>query len=280
MESKNMQFRSLLFVPGARPDRFDKAAASGADAVCIDLEDAVAATNKDMARREALDYLSKPQGGAAIGLRLNALNHIDGLRDAVALYESNAKPAFVLLPKVLNPEPVIQIRKVLSEKSVPVWALMETPEALQTISELACSIGEEGGVMFGGADFSASIGSDMGWDALYHARASIVASAAVGGCQAMDVPYLDVPDIDGMTAETERVKTMGFTGRACIHPSQVEAVNKVFTPSPEQVAEAKRTLDAYEESKGVMLLDGKLVEKPVLAAARRVIALATLAEKS
>lgn len=275
-----MQFRSLLFVPGARPDRFNKAASSGADAVCIDLEDAVAATNKDIARDAALEYLAAPVTRPAVGLRINTLSHIDGLRDAVALFESNAKPAFVLLPKVLNPEPVIQIRKILGETSPPVWALMETPEALQTIGDLTRAIGQEGGVMFGGADFSASIGSDMGWDALYHARASIVASAAVGGCQAMDVPYLNVPDIDGMTTETERVKTMGFTGRACIHPSQVKAVNDVFTPSPEQVAEAERTLAAYGESKGVMLLDGKLVEKPVLAAARRVIALSKLSEKS
>jgi len=274
-----MQFRSLLFVPGARPDRFDKAAASGADAVCIDLEDAVAASNKDHAQQAALEYLTNPPTGSAIGLRINALSEVNGLRDAVALYESNARPAFILLPKVLNPEPVKQMRQILGETDVPIWALMETPESLQTIGALAVTIGEKGGIMFGGADFSASIGSDMGWDALYHARASIVASAAAGGCQAMDVPYLNVNDIDGMIVETKRVKTMGFTGRACIHPSQVTAINNVFTPSAEQLAEAERTLAAYEESKGVMLLDGKLVEKPVLAAARRVVALSKLSEK-
>jgi len=212
-------------------------------------------------------------------LRINALSEVNGLRDAVALYESNARPAFILLPKVLNPEPVKQMRQILGETEVPIWALMETPESLQTIGALAVTIGEKGGIMFGGADFSASIGSDMGWDALYHARASIVASAAAGGCQAMDVPYLNVNDVDGMIVETKRVKTMGFTGRACIHPSQVTAINNVFTPSAEQLAEAERTLAAYEESKGVMLLDGKLVEKPVLATARRVVALSKLSEK-
>ncbi len=274
-----MAYRSLLFVPGARPDRFQKAMDAGPDAVCIDLEDAVAEGNKAAARAAAFDFLKTPPAGADIGVRVNSLGGLNGLKDVVALVEGGARPAFVLLPKARTAHEVAQLRRLVEGTDASVWALMETPEALAEISVLCAAIGEGGGVMFGGADFSASIGSDMGWDALLLARASIAAAAGISGCDAMDVPPLDLRDVEGMVAETRRVKAMGFTGRACIHPTQVGPINDVFTPSPEEVAAAEDTLAAYESSKGVMLHEGRLVEKPILAAARRVLRLAARAEK-
>ncbi len=273
-----MAYRSLLFVPGARPDRFEKAIEAGPDAVCIDLEDAVAAENKSAARNAAIDFLKSGPTGSAVGLRVNSLGGLDGLKDVAALMESGARPAFVLLPKPRSAFEVAQLQGLVAGSGAPVWALMETPQALADISALAAQIGAAGGVMFGGADFSASIGSDMGWDALFLARASIVAAAALSGCEAMDVPPLNVKDVEGMVVETRRVKAMGFTGRACIHPTQVGPINDVFTPTAQEVAAAEETLAAYEASKGVMLHDGRLVEKPVLAAARRVLSLAARAE--
>lgn len=266
-------FRSFLFAPGDRPERFDKAALSGADAVCIDLEDAVAPANKAAAREEALSYLSDARkAGVEIGLRINALETADGLRDVLALVESDARPAFVLLPKVRAPAGVDQLRALIAGRAAP-WALMETPEALQDAAALCDCIGENGGVVFGGADLSAALGADMGWDALYFARASLIAAAASSGCQTLDVPYLNVRDIDGLIAETRRVKAIGFTGRSCIHPDQVAPINDVFTPSAEEVEKAQSVIDAYDANQGrVLLHEGRLVEKPVLAAARRTLA--------
>lgn len=267
-------FRSFLFVPGDRPERFEKAVASGADAVCIDLEDAVAAQNKNAARKEAFAYLtSSPARRVAVGVRLNAFERIDGYRDMVALSESGAAPAFVLLPKVRGGDIVDQVRAALGDDAPPVWALMETPEALASIGAIAKSIGERGGVVFGGADLSASLGSDMSWDALFHARAALVAGAALAGCETLDVPYLNVRDIDGLRVETARVKAMGFTGRSCIHPDQVGPINEVFTPTAAEIEKAKAVIAAYEDNAGrVLLHEGRLVEKPVLAAARRTLA--------
>ncbi len=266
-------FRSFLFVPGDRPERFDKAAQSGADAVCIDLEDAVAPANKASARREALSYLSGARkAGVEIGLRVNALETIEGLRDVVALLESGAQPGFVLLPKVRGRAGVDQLRALLGARAAP-WALMETPEALQDAAALCDGIGAAGGVVFGGADLSAALDADMGWDSLYFARAALIAAAATAGCQTLDVPYLNVRDIDGLVAETRRIKAMGFTGRSCIHPDQVGPINEVFTPSAAEVENAQSIIDAYDANDGrVLLHEGRLVEKPVLAAARRTLA--------
>lgn len=268
-----MAYRSLLFVPGARPDRFEKAVASGADAVCIDLEDAVAPGQKAEARKATLDFLKAPAKGAAVGLRVNALTSLDGWRDVVALAESGARPAFVMIPKASGAEELLQLRAVLGPNCPPLWPLMETPEAFFALPSVARAAGADGGVMFGGADFSASLGSDMSWDALFAARSAIVAAAALAGCEAMDVPFLDVKDEAGLRAETRRVRAMGFSGRACIHPAQVAAINEAFTPSADEVTKAEKIRAAYDAAGGgVALLDGKLIEAPVLRAAERTLA--------
>jgi citrate lyase subunit beta/citryl-CoA lyase/(S)-citramalyl-CoA lyase len=259
-------------VPGARPDRFEKALASGADAVCIDLEDAVAPDQKTAARADALAFLESAPKDAALGLRINALTDRDGFKDAAALADTGARPAFVMIPKASGAFEIAQLRSVLGNEA-PIWPLMETPEAMLALPEIARAVGESGGIMFGGADYSATIGSDMGWDALHAARAAIVAAASIAGCATMDVPYLDVKDEAGLIAETKRVKAMGFQGRAAIHPAQIAAINRIFTPSTDEVAKAEKIAAAYAAAAGgVALVDGKLVEKPVLRAATRVLA--------
>ena len=265
-------FRSLLFVPGARPDRFAKAAASGADAVCIDLEDAVAPHLKDEARDAALAYLKTPDDGAAFGVRINGLDTEMAKHDLDALASQKARPSFVMIPKAAGAKDMGDVRAALGGHCPPLWSLIETPEGLLVAPEIARAVGEQGGLMFGGADYSATIGSDMSWDALLFARGSIVNAAAIAGCATMDVPYLDVKDETGMAAETARVKAMGFTGRACIHPAQVPAINRIFTPSEDELSKAERIKSAYDAAEGgVALLDGKLIEKPVLRAAQRVL---------
>lgn len=265
-----MTFRSLLFVPGARPDRFAKAVASGADAVCIDLEDAVAATGKDRARRETLAFLAAPPAGAAVGLRINTLRSLDGFRDAVALAESGARPAFVMIPKAEAPEEIIQLRAVTGAAAL--WPLLEHPGALPRLHDIAGAVGPEGGLMLGGVDYAAALGREPTWEALHHARASLVAAAAAHGCASIDAPFLDVKDEAGLAAETARVRAMGFSGRACIHPAQVAAINAAFTPDAEEISKAEKIAAAYDAAGGgVALVDGALVEEPVRRRAERVL---------
>ena len=272
-----MVFRSLLFVPGARPDRFDKAAASGADAVCIDLEDAVAPHLKEEARATTFEYLATPSDAAAVGFRMNGLDTQEGPADLAAFKESGARLAFIMIPKASGGGDINHVRETLGADCPPLWPLIETPEGLLNGADIARAVSDPGsnggGVMFGGADYSASIGSDMNWDALAYARGAIVNAAAVGGCDTLDVPYLDVKNEEGLRGETLRVKSLGFTGRACIHPAQINTVNEVFTPSAEEISKAEKIAAAYEAAAGgVALLDGKLIEKPVLRAAERVLA--------
>jgi citrate lyase subunit beta/citryl-CoA lyase/(S)-citramalyl-CoA lyase len=267
-----MAFRSLLFVPGNRSDRHEKAAAAGADAVCLDLEDAVAPDQKSAARVAALAFLKAGSKASAIGLRINAVATDDGARDLDALAASKAPAAFVMLPKV---ESAGDIARVRARTTAPVWALMETPEAYFALPNIARAVGENGGILFGGADFSAAIGSDMSWDALLAARSAVVAAAALSGCSTLDVPWLDVKDEVGLVADTKRVKALGFQGRAAIYPPNVASINAIFTPTSSEVARAQAIVAAFKASgAAAALLDGKLIEKPILRAAERVLAAA------
>lgn len=268
-----MPVRSLLFVPGARADRFAKAAASGADAVCIDLEDAVAPSGKDQARRETLAFLTAERSDDAfVGLRINALATLEGFTDVVALAGSGARPAFVMIPKASGPEEIAQLRAVLGAAAPPIWPLFEHPSALPRLFEIARATGPSGAVMLGGVDYSAALGREPGWEALHHARASLVAACAAAGCASIDAPYIDVKDEAGLVAETTRVRDMGFTGRACIHPAQIPAINSIFTPSAEELSKAQKVAAAYDAAGGgVSLMEGSLIEEPVRRQAERIL---------
>jgi citrate lyase beta subunit len=266
-------FRSLLFVPGARPERFDKALAAGADAVCIDLEDAVPPPKKAEARAGVLAWLDqRPHEGPAIGLRINGLSTLDGFKDVAAYAEAHGRPDFLMIPKVAGPAELAQVAAVLDRRATHLWPIVESALGLRNAFEICAAPGVQG-ILFGGADYSADVGCTMEWEALAHARGTLAAAAGAGGAQLLDVPYLDVQDEEGLTASAARVKALGFTGRACIHPKQVAGVNAAFTPTAAEVDKAKRVIAALEEAKGAAaLLDGKLIELPVIRAAERVLA--------
>ncbi|MEM8988056.1 MAG: CoA ester lyase [Pseudomonadota bacterium] len=267
--------RSLLFVPGARPDRYEKAAASGADMVCIDLEDAVAPDGKDAAREAALAYLqTPPQGGVEVGLRINSIRHADGLADVLGLVRSGATPAFVMVPKAANAAELRVVREAIGPAAPPLFPLVESAEAMANAEGIA---GAEGVayVLFGGVDYSADVGCDLSWDALLYARARLAAACAKAGVVLFDVPYLDVGDEDGLIETTRKAKALGVQARAAIHPAQVSGIHRALAPSAEEIETAGRIVEAFEAAGGgVALLDGKLIELPVIMAARRTLALA------
>lgn len=269
-------FRSLLFVPGNRPERFGKAIAAGADAVCIDLEDAVPPDARAQARVSVSDWFATRPAtdGPIVGIRINALATLDGFQDVVMLAGSAAAD-FIMIPKAAGAAELVQLREVLGPATAPLWPIVESARGLEQAFAIAGARGVEG-VLFGGADYSADVGCTLDWDALAYARGRLAAAAAAGGdaggVQLLDVPYLDVQDEAGLLASTRRTLAMGFTGRACIHPSQVGPVNAVFTPSEEEVARARAVIAALEAARGrAALFNGKLVEKPVILAAQRTL---------
>lgn len=275
-----MTFRSLLFVPGDRPDRFEKALAAGASAVCVDLEDAVPPPQKAAARAYVLErWLSAvAPAGVKRGVRLNGLSTMAGFMDVAALAESFTQFDFVMIPKVETAAELRALRSAIGVDAPAFWPIVESGRGVEAAYEIASAVTPNGGLLFGGVDYSADVGCTLEWEALAYARGRLAAASGAAGVELLDVPYLDVKDVEGLRESTRRAKALGFTGRACIHPSQVEPVNDVYTPTEAEIAFAQKVIQALETARGAAaLLDGKLVERPVILAAQRVLARAGIA---
>ncbi len=279
MSGQMKTFRSLLFVPGIRPERFAKAIASGADAVCIDLEDAVPPHEKDEAREAVIKYVAQMPSDmpCAVGVRINPLETTDGLKDLLAFKAAGVTSDYLMLPKAHATRDITIINTILADGSgksrvVPIWAVIETVLGLANAGDLAGWCGTRGGILFGGADFSASIGTNMDWEPLFYARSKLATKTKIVNGGLIDVPFLDTQDDAALRAEAQRVKALGFTGKACIHPNQVAIVNDVFSPSQADVDWAIRVVKAGIDQKGsAILLDGKLLDAPVYFRAERIL---------
>jgi citrate lyase beta subunit len=261
--------RSLLFVPGSRPERVAKALAAGADAVVVDLEDAVAPSAKDEARAAVLSELNSD---GRFAVRVNPLETEWGRDDADALAGHGHRPAFVMLPKAESAGQVDMLNTALGDQAGSgIVPIIESALGLKNAWDICAAEGVTA-VLFGGGDMAADLGVAMDWEPLLFARAQVVAACAAAGVPAIDVPYLDVKDEAGLIAETERVKALGYQAKACIHPAQVRPVSAVFTPSEADISQAERVIAALDEAGGgAALLDGKLIEAPIIRRARRVL---------
>lgn len=259
---------SMLFVPGARPDRFGKALASDADIVCIDLEDAVPESGKASARTHAIAAI-----GSRIAIRINALTTIAGLADVLALAEAAALPALIFVPKVESPGEIAVLRGVLGTDCAIV-PLIETPLGLRR----AAAIGAEAGVvamMFGGGDMAGELGTALAWEPLLHARQALLMACAEVGIPAIDVPWIVLDDEAGLADEARRARALGFQAKAAIHPSQLSAIHAAMRPSPALVAEARAALAAYEAGGGgAVRFDGRMLEAPIVRRYVRIVAMA------
>ncbi|MEO1169186.1 MAG: CoA ester lyase [Pseudomonadota bacterium] len=254
---------SILFVPGSRADRFAKAAESGADLICIDLEDAVAAGEKDAAREAAIASLDTLDP-AGVAIRINGLKTADGLKDLLALRAAEAQPQLIFIPMVESAaEPEIA-SAALGDGAPGLVPLIETVKGLRAGDAIAAAPGVVS-MMFGGGDFSAELGTDLAWEPLFAARSAFVMSAAAARIPAIDVPFIALDDEAGLEEEVRRAKALGFAAKAAIHPKQVETINRVMRPTEEELAAARSALDAYEAAgRKVIRHNGKMLEAPVI----------------
>ena len=262
-------WRSLLFVPGSRPDRFAKAAAAGADLICIDLEDAVAPGGKDEARRETLAYLAEYRGEAVAGLRVNPPGTEAGEADLAAL-RGAPTPAFVMVPKASH---AAELDEVAAATDAPLIPVVESARGVLRAAALADHPAVVAGV-FGAIDLAADIGCSLDWQAQLHARSACALAFGAARKLLFDTPYLAVDDAEGLEASTRRARALGLHARTAIHPAQLAPIHAALTPGEEEVARAARVVQAFEQAGGgVALLDGKLLEAPVVKSARRVLSL-------
>jgi citrate lyase beta subunit len=274
MSGQMKTFRSLLFVPGIRPERFAKAIASGADAVCIDLEDAVPPHEKELARAAVLDFIAAmpDERPCVIGVRINPIGTEEGQNDIDAFAASMWVPDFLMVPKAISALDLAALPDAVGEPNVPIWAVIESVEGLLNTVSIAKACSPHGGILFGGADFSAQIGTTLAWEPLFYARAKIASESRIAPLTLLDVPYLDVNNPDGLRGECEQIAALGYNGKACIHPNQIAIVNEVFSPNEALIEWAKRVRIAQAQSQGgVVLLDGKLLDAPVYLRALRIL---------
>ena len=271
--------RSFIFAPGLNPDLFPKALASGADIVCVELEDGVAPKDKVEARTNALALFESPpdKDGVERVVRINGLRSAIGLADVAAVIATSTPPPALMLPKVVSPDEVAWLDDLLTERGHPtrLHVIIETNAGLQAAHAIARSSPRIDALFFGGFDMAAELRCKNAWEPLLYARSRVVHAAASAGIDAIDVPYLDLNDLDGMRREAELAADLGYCGKGAIHPKQIAVLNDVFSPDDAEIAHAKRIVQTFAEADtGVVVVDGKLIEKPVIREMTRILAVA------
>ena len=270
--------RSFIFSPGLRPDMFPKALASGADIVCVELEDGVAPKDKDEARASAMALFETPQADDGVEriVRINCLRTAFGLADLQAVMDSDTPPPALMLPKVMTPDEIQWLDDILTERGLAtrLHIIIETNVALENVFDIACASSRIDALFFGGVDMAAELRWRNAWEPLLYARSRVVHAAASVGIDAIDVPYLDLDNPESMEREATLACNLGFSGKGSIHPKQIEILNGVFTPDDATVKHARKILKAFAEADtGLVVVDGKLIEKPVLREMQRVISI-------
>ncbi|WP_172331876.1 CoA ester lyase [Mangrovicoccus sp. HB161399] len=259
--------RSVLFVPGDRPERFAKAVATGADCVVLDLEDAVLADAKPAARQAVRDWFL---GGGRGAIRVNAAETPWHAEDLALL--SLPGVSAVLLPKAADPGEIARLRAAAPE--LPVAALVETARGICRASELAAVPGVAR-LLFGSVDYQNDTGIEDDGQGLLHARSAlVVASAAAGLAGPVDGVTLALGDPGQLARDCAAARALGMAGKLCIHPRQVADVAAAFGPRPGEAEEARRIVAAAdaEGAQGAFQLDGRLIDRPVVERARRLLA--------
>lgn len=271
--------RSFIFTPGLRPDMFPKALASGADIVCVELEDGIAPKDKAEARRNALALFEQPQADDGVEriVRINSMRERFGIEDVQAVLAARIPPPALMMPKVRSPDEVVMLDQLLTEARHPtrLHVIIETNEGLEAAFDIARCSARIDALFFGGVDMAAELRCQNAWEPLLYARSRVVHAAASAGLDVIDVPYLDLDDPDGMRLAAEQARDLGFVGKGAVHPKQIAALNEVFTPTEARIAHARRIITEFEAADtGLVVIDGKLIEKPVLREMIRIVAIA------
>ena len=287
MDSNNLiqSRRSFIFTPGLKPEMFPKAVKSGTDMVCVELEDGIAPQDKNLARKLAIKLFETKQNDDGIEriLRINSLREKFGIDDVQAILNTKTPPPALMIPKVKSSEEIVLLDSLLTEKrhNCRLHIIIETNEGLEKAYDIANCSNRIDALFFGGVDMSAELRCENKWEPLLYARSRIVHAASSAGIDAIDVPFLDLDDPEGMKKEAIKAKELGFSGKGSIHPKQIPILNEVFTPSEEVIQRAKKITSTFEKANtGLVVIEGKLIEKPVLREMYRILAVAKKIEKN
>lgn len=280
--------RSLFFVPGSDPRKLEKARTLSADTLLLDLEDSVAIAEKSRAR-DLVSSFVKAGGAVAteIAVRINPPGTPFFDEDLAACVLAGAQA--ILLPKSQRPDDIARVSDQILRleassspsdlESVRLMALVETALGITRVAELGRATSRVDALCFGHADFSRDMGlvdADASRGAVLHARCCVAIAARAADVTAIDTVFLDVRDAAGFREDTRLGAELGFEGKLCIHPTQIEIANEIHSPADEQIRFAQRVVQAAHEAsvegRGVFAVDGKMVDEPLVAAQRRVLA--------
>lgn len=284
--------RSMMFVPGNNPGMIQNAGIYGADSIIFCLEDAVSVTEKEAARHlvaQALQAISYP---CETCIRINHLSTPFGYDDLAAVLP--AKPQLIRLPKAESADDIRELDAIITKAendngfepgSIKIGAAIETAKGLRQAYEIATASKRMEFLAIGGEDFIADLRttrSKEGWE-LFVPRSELLLAAREAGIQAIDSVFSAVNDEEGFINEACMIKGLGFDGKSVINPRQVRLVHEVFQPTAKEIDNAKRILAAYEEAlekkSGVIALDGKMIDGPIVVRAQRVLAYAAAVKK-
>jgi (S)-citramalyl-CoA lyase len=276
-EQVPIRTRSWLFTPATRPERFAKAAETGADVLLVDLEDAVAPRDKAAARTTALDRLAGPRAGTLRALRINGLDTRAGIADLDALLGSAASPDFLVLPKTETAGHLQILDRLLTAvgKATRLVGLIESARGLAALEAISTATPRLAGLMFGAADMSADLGAATAWQPLAYARGRLIAVCAPADILAIDSPFFELHDEAGLKQEVTAAVALGFSAKAAIHPAQIGPINAALTPSAGAVEKARAVIAV--NAKGVGTVDGEMIDEAVARKARRTLAAAGVA---
>lgn len=275
--------RSLLYVPGVSERMMRRARESAADALILDLEDAVAPGQKVVARASVTQALREMDWERKeVFVRINGLKTEYGFDDLRAIAAVSASG--ILIPKVESPDDVLDVSASLeqsasptSEVSRPLLCLIESPRGVLASQEIAAASPLITGLIFGSADLARELGCVLteGEPELLFARSQVLLAARASGVEAFDSPHFVIADLAGLRRASEAARNLGYDGKTVIHPSHLAVVNEVFTPTAEEIAEAKRILTAMDaaqaEGRGAIALDGRLIDQVHVASAKKIL---------
>ena len=288
--AKKHPCRSMLYMPGNNPGMMQHVPAFGADSVLLDLEDAVSEREKDAARRLVSCFVREADfGDILVTVRVNGADTPWFEKDLEEIVPS--KPAAVRVPKCHSPEDVKHadalIGRIEREHGMPpggvrIHAMLETAHGIERAFEIARASKRVEALTLGGQDLTADLGVQKTRDGveLFYASGRVVIAAKAAGLMAFDTVWTDINDEEGLKAEAKLAVQMGFTGKAAVHPSQVDAIHEAYRPDPGELRRAFRIVDAAEraerEGKGVISVDGRMVDGPIVTRAFSLIELGRL----
>ena len=280
--------RSMLFVPGSNEKMATKSLGIDADSLIIDLEDSVAPHVKKEAREFVKEFIEETDfGEKEVAVRINSPKTEYGNDDLNEMIQ--AQPYTLVIPKVEKGEELKELDMLMTQiekqqnfpiGGVELMALIETPLGIINVDEIAMSTPRLTGLLFGAGDFTRETRGQITkerWE-LYYPLIKIIVAARAANIDAVDSPYFDVRDPEGCEVNARQGKVLGYDGKSAIHPSQVEVINKVFIPTPEEIERAKKVIELYQnaeaEGKGATQLNGQLIEHVHVTISKRILKIA------